>query len=198
MRYHSESEALSYRHPKDAEGTMIKRVLVMALILIAATGCTRQRQEPKGRAGYPGGAAAVVSPEEIRLLEQAAKQSPKNAAAWIAFGNALMDSNRFGEAADAYQKALALDPKNVDVRVDRGTCLKNSGRPQQAVEEYRKAIRLNPNHVYAHRNMGVVLAFDLNEKKEAAREFEKYLELAPNAPDAGEIRQMVQKLKSGQ
>ena len=177
---------------------MIKRVLVIALILIAATGCNRQRQEPKGRAGYPGGAAAVVSPEEIRLLGQAAKQSPKNAAAWIAFGNALMDSNRFSEAADAYQKALALDPKNVDVRVDRGTCLKNSGRPQQAVEEYRKAIQLNPNHIYAHRNMGVTLAFDLKEKKEAAREFEKYLALAPNAPDAGEIRQMVQQLKSGQ
>lgn len=174
------------------------RVLVVVLVLIVATGCSQQRQEPKGQAGYPGGAAVVISPEEMRLLEQAAKQSPKNAAAWIALGNALMDSNRFGEAADAYQKALALDPKNVDVLVDMGTCLKNSGRPLQAVEEYRKAIKMNPNHVYAHRNMGVVLAFDLKDKKEAAREFEKYLALAPNAPDAGEIRQMVQNLKSGQ
>jgi tetratricopeptide (TPR) repeat protein len=181
------------------EEIMKKRVLMIVLALIAATGCSQQSQEPKGQVGYPGGAAAVaVSPEEIRLLEQAAKQSPKNASAWVALGNALMDSNRFGEAADAYQKALALDPKNVDVRVDMGTCLKNSGRPQQALEEYRKAIKMNPNHIYAHRNMGVVLAFDLKDKKEAAREFEKYLELAPNAPDAGEIRQMVQNLKSGQ
>jgi tetratricopeptide (TPR) repeat protein len=175
------------------------RILVVVLVLIAAIGCSQQRQEPKkGQAGYPGGAAVGISPEEMRLLEQAAKQSPKNAAAWISLGNALMDSNRFGEAADAYQKALALDPKNVDVLVDMGTCLKNSGRPQQAVEEYRKAIKINPNHLYAHRNMGVVLAFDLKDKKEAAKEFEKYLALAPNAPDAGEIRQMVQNLKSGQ
>ena len=180
------------------EGIMKKRFLVLVFVLIAAVGCSQQRQEPKGQAGYPGGAAVVMSPEEMRLLEQAAKQSPKNAAAWIALGNALMDSNRFGEAADAYQKALALDPQNVDVRVDMGTCLKNSGRPQQAVEEYRKAIKMNPNHIYAHRNMGVVLAFDLKDKKEAAKEFEKYLALAPNAPDAGEIRQMVQNLKSGQ
>lgn len=176
---------------------MRKRVLVVVLVLIAATGCSQQRQEPKGQASYPGGPAVMVSPEVMRMLEQTAQQSPKNAAAWIALGNALMDSNRFSEAVDAYQKALALDPKNVDVRVDMGTCLKNSGRPQQAVEEYRKAIKMNPNHVNAHRNMGVVLAFDLKDKKEAAKEFEKYLALAPNAPDAGEIRQMVQNLKSG-
>ena len=146
------------------EGIMKKRFLVLVFVLIAAVGCSQQRQEPKGQAAYPGGAAVAISPEEMRLLEQAAKQSPKNAAAWIALGNALMDSSRFGEAADAYQKALALDPKNVDVRVDMGTCLKNSGRPQQAVEEYRKAIKINPNHVNAHRNMAVALAFDLREK----------------------------------
>ena len=46
--------------------------------------------------------------------------------------------------------------------------------------------------------MGVVMAFDLKDKKEAIKEFEKYLLLAPNAPDAGEIRQRVQELKSGQ
>ncbi len=177
------------------EEIMRKKVLAIVLVLIAVTSCSQQRKEPKGQAGYPGGAAVAISPEEMRMLEQAVKQSPKNAAAWTALGNALMDSNRFSEAVDAYQKALALDPKNVDVRVDMGTCLKNSGRPQLAVEEYRKAIKINPNHIYAHRNMGVVLAFDLKDKKEAVKEFEKYLELAPNAPDAGEIRQMVQNLK---
>ena len=175
---------------------MIKRVLMMALILVAAAGC-QQSQEPKGQAGYPGGAPAFVTPEQMRMLEQATTQSPKSAAAWIAYGNALMDSNMYREAADAYQKALTLDPKNVDVRVDRGTCLKNSGRPQEAVEEYRKAIKINPNHLIAHRNLGVTLAFDLNEKKEAIRELEKYLSIAPNAPDAGEARQMLQDLKSG-
>ncbi len=119
-----------------------------------------------------------------------------NADAWTALGNALMDSNRFGEAVDAYQKSLAINPKNVDVRVDMGTCLKNSGRPQLAVEEYRKAIKIDPNHRNAHRNMGVVLAFDLNDKKGAIREFEKYLELVPNAPDAADIRQTISALNA--
>ncbi len=168
---------------------------MIALTLVVLAGCSQQRQEPKGQ-GYP--APAMISPEQIRMLEQAAQQSPKNVDAWIALGNALMDSKQFGQAADAYQKALVLDPKNADVRVDMGTCFRNSARPQQAIEQYRKALQINPNHLYAHRNMGVTLAFDIHDNKGAVRELEKYLELAPNAPDAAEFRQIVQKLKSVQ
>ncbi len=175
---------------------MKKLVVLIALVSALMAGCS-QRQEQKGPAGDQGVSPAVISPEEIRMLEETAKQSPKNAKAWIALGNALMDANRGGDAADAYGKALVLDPKNVDVRVDRGTCLRTAGRPQEAVEEYRKAIQINPYHAFAHRNMGVVLAFDLHEKKEAIKEFNKYLELAPNAPDAGEIRKTVESLKAG-
>ncbi len=177
---------------------MKKTVVIIVLVLIAAAGCKQQRQEtqsPAGPATYPGG-ATMKSPEEIKQLEELAKMAPMNADAWTTLGNAFMDSNRFAEAVDAYQKSLAINPKNVDVRVDMGTCLKNSGRPQQAVEEYRKAIQIDPNHRNAHRNMGVVLAFDLHDSKGAIREFEKYLELMPNAPDAANVRQTIDALKT--
>ena len=59
-----------------------------------------------------------------------------------------------------------------------------SGKPKEAIEEYRKALKLDPNHINANRNTGVVLAYDLNDKKGAVKAFEKYLELAPTAPDA--------------
>jgi Tfp pilus assembly protein PilF len=172
---------------------MKKTVLIIMLVLAFAMGCEQRQQ--KGQQAVPG-AVPMITPGEIKQLEQIASQAPKNADAWIALGNALMDSGRYAEAVNAYGKALELDPRNVNVRVDMGTCLKNSGKPQLAVEEYRKAIKINPNHVNAHRNMAVVLAFDLNNKKEAISEFEKYLQLAPNAPDAAEIRQQIQQLKS--
>jgi superkiller protein 3 len=175
---------------------MKKIIFVAVLVVLAAAGCKQQSQQPQGQAGFPGG-AMIKSPEEIRQLQQLAEQTPKNPEAWAMLGNALMDSQRFPEAVDAYQKSLALDPKNVNVRVDRGTCYRNSGQPKLAVEEYRKALKIDPNHINANRNMGVVLAFDLNDKKGAAKSFEKYLSLAPNAPDAQEIRQVVQQLRSG-
>jgi cytochrome c-type biogenesis protein CcmH/NrfG len=175
---------------------MKKTFVLFVLILIALTGCNQQPQQQKGQAPYPGG-VPMKSPEEIRQLEQLAKQAPKSAEAWNMLGNALMDSNRFAEAVDAYRKSLEIEPKNTNVRVDMGTCLRNSGKPQEAVDEYKKAIKVDPNHINANRNLGVVLAYDLNDKKGAAKAFERYLELAPNAPDAQEIRQLVQSLKAG-
>lgn len=176
----------------------MKKVFVLIIALtLAAAACNQQRQEQKGQAAYPGG-VIMKSPEEIRQIEQIAKQAPKNPEGWIMLGNVLMDSKRFVEAVDAYQKALALDPKNVNVMVDMGTCYRNSGKPRQAFEEYRKALKRDPNHVNANRNTGVVLAYDLNDKTGAVKAFEKYLQLAPFAPDAEQIRQLVQSLKAGQ
>jgi tetratricopeptide (TPR) repeat protein len=176
---------------------MKKIVVSIVLILIASAGCSQQRQEQKGQGAYPSAAPQVVSPGEIKILEETAKANPKKVGAWTALGNALMDSRRFTEAIDAYQKSLDIDPKNVDVRVDMGTCYKNIGKPDMALEEYRKALKINPNHPYAHRNSGVVLAFDLHNKAQGIKEFEKYLEVAPNAPDAGQVRHTIEQLKAG-
>jgi tetratricopeptide (TPR) repeat protein len=182
---------------RDGEEIMKKIVVSIVLVLIAAAGCTQQKQEQKGQGVVPQGAAPMVSPAEMKLLEETAKANPKNANAWTALGNALMDSRRFSEAIDAYQKSLDIDPNNVDVRVDMGTCYRNSGKPDRALEEYRRALKINPNHPFAHRNSGVVLAFDLHDKAQAIKEFEKYLELAPNAPDASQIRNTIEQLKAG-
>jgi tetratricopeptide (TPR) repeat protein len=77
-----------------------------------------------------------------------------------------------------------------------GTCYRGVGQPEKAVEEYRKGMKIDPRHPMAHLNAGVVLANDLGRKAEATKEFEKYLELAPNAPNAADIRQEIQKLKA--
>jgi tetratricopeptide (TPR) repeat protein len=175
---------------------MKKIVVMVVLVLFAAAGCSQQKQEQKGQSAYPPGAAPMATPEEMRHLEEIAKTNPKNATAWTDLGNALMDSRRFNEAIDAYQKSLALDPKNVNVRVDMGTCYRGVGKFDKAVEEYRKALKINPDFPNGHRNLGVVLAFDLHNKEEGIKEFKKYIELVPDAQDAAAIRQTIEELAS--
>ena len=172
---------------------MKKAVIIAALVVLASWGC-QQKESESPKAVYPP--IMMKTPQEIMQLEEIAKTSPKNAGAWVALGNALMDSSRFSEAVEAYQKSLVLDPNNVDARVDRGTCLRGAGKSSLAVEEYRKAMKINPNHPNSHRNMGVVLSYDLNDKAQGIKEFEKYLELAPNAPDAEQIRMNIRELKA--
>jgi Flp pilus assembly protein TadD len=139
---------------------------------------------------------AIKSESEINLLKSILKEDPKNLQALIKLGNVSMDANRFQEAVDAYSKALEIDDSNVNIRVDMGTCYRRLGRSDKAVEEFRKAIEINPNHKYAHMNLGVVLAYDFDEKEEAVKELEKYMELAPTAPNVPQIRQFVEQLKA--
>ena len=173
----------------------MKKLASALIILLVMTGAgCKQKKEEKSQLTY----TPPVAPSnmEVDRLKQAAAASPKNATAWIELGNVLMDTQRFKEAVEAYEKALALDPKNVPVRVDLGTCYRGMREFNKAVEEYRKAAKIDPNFPNAHRNMGVVLAYDLHQNKEAIKEFQKYLEVAPAAPDAAEIRQSIQQLSS--
>ncbi|MCK9419890.1 MAG: tetratricopeptide repeat protein [Nitrospirae bacterium] len=173
-------------------------VAVVSFIMLVTIGCRQQEQKQKQQqqqVTYTPAAPPVQF--QVDRLEQAAKMAPKNAQVWIDLGNALMDAQRFSEAIDAYEKALALEPKNVPVLVDQGTCYRGVRKFDKAVEQYRKALKIEPNFPNGHRNLGVVLAYDLNKKPEAVKEFNRYLELAPNAPDAAEIRQTVRELTSG-
>lgn len=169
-------------------------VLVLFLMSIEITGC-QQKDEPKPQYQFPAG--PIQTQDDIKILQDAVKRDPANANAWIKIGNIMMDASRFKEAVDAYQKALDIEPDNVDVRVDMGTCYRNLGKSDRAVEEFRKALKINPDHLYGHRNLAVVLAFDQKDNVQAVKEFERYLELAPNAPDAADTRKLIQELKLG-
>ena len=69
--------------------------------------------------------------------------------------------------------------------------------PRRPLEEYRKALKLDPNHINANSNTGVVLAYDLNDTEGGRQGLSRSTSrLAPDAPDARQIRQAVQELKS--
>ena len=175
---------------------MIKLIIASTLLIFAVVGC-QKKEEPKQQFEFPSGSAGPVqSMEQVKLLKEAVAKDPKNVDAWISLGNMMMDTSRFSEAADAYEKALAIDPRNVDVRVDMGTCYRNMGNPDMAAKAYRKALELNPQHLTAHKNLGIVLAYDLKDTASAVKEFEAALAIAPNAPDADQLRQKIQELKA--
>jgi len=174
----------------------MKKIIIIFLLIVGTAAC-QQKEEPKTPYQFPTGPTGPIqAQDDLKLLKEAVRKDPGNVNAWIKLGNTMMDTSRYTEAIEAYQKALDIDPKNVDARVDMGTCYRYSGRPDKAVEEYRKALKINPTHVFGHKNLAVVLAYDFKDNAQAAKELEKVLELAPNAPDAAQIRQELQRLKA--
>lgn len=173
----------------------MKKLLIVTLILLSGYAC-QEKDDQKPQYQFPVGGSPVQGQDEIKMLKELLAKDPQNLDAWINLGNKTMDNRSFNDAIEAYQKALEIDPKNVDVRVDLGTCYKNIGKLDIAVQEYRKALEINPNHLNAHKNLAIILAYDLKDTAQAIREFEKVLQIAPGAPDAEQIRQEIQKMKS--
>ncbi len=181
---------------RNAEGGNMKKImssLVALIFVLGAFGC-QQKKEEKSQVVY---SPPMPTALQIEQMQQAAKAAPKSAEAWTNLGDSLMDAQRFAEAVDAYEKALALNPKNLNVMVDLGTCYRGIRKFDKAIELYRKALKIDPSFPNAHRNLGVVFAYDLHDSKQAIPEFQKYLELMPNAPDADAIKQTMKQLSSG-
>ncbi len=169
----------------------MKGIIILVSLILVMAAC-QQKEEPKSQIS----ALPLQTQDALKRAQEAVKNDPANVNAWIQLGNISMDTSRFNEAIDAYQKALSIDPRNVDVRVDMGTCYRNSGKPDVAVKEYKKALEIDPNHPNGHRNLAVVLAYDLKDNLQAVREFERYVQLVPNARDAENVRQEIQRLKA--
>ena len=149
------------------EGGTMRLLLCAALVIVfGLVGCQQKQASNKQVVAPP---QAMITAQQVENLRSLAKMNPGKADGWIALGNALMDTQQFSEAIDAYQKALALDPKNVDVRVDMGTCLRGMGKPEAAVAEFRKALAIAPGHLNAHRNLGVVLGLTSRTGREPSR-----------------------------
>lgn len=171
-------------------------ILIVLCTGIVSMGCDRSNTEYKPPVSPGGGIKpSISSGNEITLLRDIVAKEPDNLNAWIKLGNIAMDTKKFDEAINAYTNVLRLDPSNVNVRVDMGTCYRRSGNAIKANEAYEKAIEIQPDHLYAHKNRGVVLAFDLHRYAEAAKEFETYLNLSPNASDVEQIRGIINELK---
>jgi len=105
--------------------------------------------------------------------------------AWMAFGG--------GE--DASAAIAVVDAGTVDATMAAGLQALARGENDAALEHYREAVSLDATRAEAHRGRGLAAAhagFD----DEAIRALERYVALAPDAADAGRIRDRLRQLRS--
>lgn len=74
-----------------------------------------------------------------------------------------------------------------------GLTQRKLGDFQSAVESYENAIKIKPGFALAHKNLGVVLE-EMGRLKQAAEAYLKYVELAPGATDATQVKQRAEML----
>jgi tetratricopeptide (TPR) repeat protein len=97
---------------------------------------------------------AAKSTQELHKLTAA---EPKNAPAWHALGNALLDEGKFDRGISAFRRALRIDDSLAEVHNDLGSAYFDKGWHQEAEACFRKAVALRPDHGIAHANLGAAL-----------------------------------------
>ncbi len=66
----------------------------------------------------------------------------------------------------------------------------------QAIQFWIRAVQIQPRDARAHRGLGSAYA-KLGKDEDAIREYEQYLFLAPDAPDADRVRRVVDSFRGG-
>jgi tetratricopeptide (TPR) repeat protein len=79
-------------------------------------------------------------------------------------------------------------------QVHRGEAALEHGKADDALSSFRGALDNDPAMAAAYRGMGMAFAVQ-GEDAQALKSYEKYLQLAPSAPDAADIRRSMAELK---
>ncbi len=128
------------------------------------------------QSGRPG--EAIVYFQRALKFEQDFKD---RAYVWYYLGYANQLDGKTAEAADDYQKALALWPDCVEAHRAMGNILVGRGDMPGGIAEYQKALALRPDDTEANNNLGFTL-IRLGRVGEAIVCFQKALEFEPGDP----------------
>ncbi len=95
-----------------------------------------------------------------------------------------------GSAGAAAEAAPPSPRDQARDHVRAGNSFARQGKWKAAATEYEKAVLLDDRNALAHRGLGVAYA-GMKRAKEAIREYELYLKLAPKARDAQQVKAII-------
>ncbi len=134
--------------------------------------------------GDVDGAAAQYR-ETLRLR-------PTYAPAWLNLGAALYARQRYRDAIAVYLDALSHDPGAAAIRNNLAEAYRAAGDREKARREFEALLGKDPDYAPAHYGLAVLLDDERGDRRLAAEHYRRYLALAPQAPDADQVRQWLQ------
>ncbi|MCP4661310.1 MAG: tetratricopeptide repeat protein [bacterium] len=92
---------------------------------------------------------------------------------------------------EAFAGLAAVDPQVLAVEIfNKGVEFFNAGNTKEAIAELERAMELDPNKVKGHYFLGLCFV-NVNEQAKAKEHLQKFVELAPDDPDAEAAKAMI-------
>jgi tetratricopeptide (TPR) repeat protein len=131
--------------------------------------------------------------EAVSTLLKAKDTEPKNPRVWSQLGTLYNERNN-DEAVKCYQQAIKLNSNFYLAYRGLGNYYLKKKEYANAEKYYSQAIAINDfrfGPIYKNR---AIARLELKDKKGAASDFNVYLEQCPNAPDKGNVRDVIKQL----
>ncbi len=129
---------------------------------------------------------ADLGDQAVKEFQEASKnlvdKDPNAHLVWFKLGEAYETANRFDEAAQSYQQAIAAKGDVPGYYNNLGNALAKQGKIEDAKAAYTKSAELDPpNAATAWRNFGISL-YNANKLGDAVEPLQKSAELDPKNP----------------
>ncbi len=133
--------------------------------------------------------------EADHAFQNALKIDPDSIPALTNRGIANVMMKRYGEAVPILRKALEKNDQSAVCHWFLGQALANLGLFDEAENELVVSLKLGKEQMKeAHRILAIIYS-SRGAKKQAAKALETYLKLAPDTPDADQIKESIRRLK---
>lgn len=118
-----------------------------------------------------------------KLLDSTEARTPQERQALLsARAGVLREAQRYQEAFDLLDKALAANPDNPELLYDQAMAAEKIGRIDALEKSLRRLITLQPDNAHAYNALGYTLADRNLQLQEALKLIEKANELTPDDP----------------
>ncbi len=125
------------------------------------------------------------SKEALRQAEEERKVN-SGSAPYLLSAEAYTSMEKYTLCGREYQKAIQISPQSSETYIKLARCYRKSGNTDVAKSMLDQAKRIESGNPLIYRELGAI--YELEGNRDALQAYEKYLILAPNAPDASEIR----------
>lgn len=132
--------------------------------------------------------------QAIELFEKSITLNPDSYESYRALGEGYFQKGETEKAASTLAHAASLQPDNPMSHYNLGLVYVKMDRPNEALQAFQKAISLKPDLSAAYYQAALVFVRTENYKG-AIEYFGKFLELEPDAPEASQIKTMIEELK---
>ncbi len=192
----SATAAESDRPPTSAARRVLVGLGVVAFATVAAVSLAYglgARLPGETITGGQGGAAAAAdaTSRQVAQLMTAIRSKPDDGQLRLSLARIRMGQAKYRAALTQFQQAARIDPTNPEPFAYSGWLIRLQGFPDQGLTLVDKALEVRPDYPDARFFKGLILLRDRRDPDAAIGEFRQYLVLAPDAPLANQVRNLL-------